>query len=359
MASDYRLILQARIDPKKLNLGEVESWIDKNRIRLKLDVDTTDIQQRFERIRSEIDKSAKIDIFATNTESGETAKRAIITYKDEVGKTVKETLLLNEKTKQWEVTSVKATQDTTNSQRILNKELDTQAKLLERSTLYADKFLERSKNLQQTPQVSRGVNIANQINIAAGKGDVDTVKNLTRELQVLDGAIRQSGHATWSFGEQMKTAITRTLEYATSLGLVYGALRQVQAGIQYVTDLNKQMVDIQIATGLTSNETNNLAKEYNALGQEIGATTLEVAKSAVTWLKQGKNVEESNELIRGSVMLAKLGLMETGEAAEYLTSTLNGYKFEVGDVQDIISKLVAVDNASASSTAHENRPNTW
>lgn len=61
------------------------------------------------------------------------------------------------------------------------------------------------------------------------------------------------------------------------------------------------------------------------------------------------SIAETNELLRSSIMLAKLGNMETEAATEKLTSTLNGYNLETEKSVDIISKLIAVDNVAATS----------
>jgi hypothetical protein len=240
----------------------------------------------------------------------------MITYKNSVGETVREMMRMKDvevaingeksKIQVLQNTSVRVTDDISKKEKEINRELEKRNKLLERATLQADKFLERSKGLKDTPQIQQARTTAEGIKSAAISGDIEQVKKLSRELTVLDAATKQANYSKWSFSEQLNTAIQRTMNYAMSLGLVYGALRQLQSGVQFIADLNKQMVDIQIATGLSVDETSKLSREYNQLGQQIGATTLEVAKSAVTWLKQGKTVEESNELIRGSVMLAKL-----------------------------------------------------
>lgn len=354
----YRINLTGRIDPKNMNTAELQSYIDKLKLDMKVRImpdegSQNELQTRLKQIRSEIDKFAKVDMFGDP--SGKMQK-AMITYKNTIGETVRETMQLvkveetingvKKDTLKWMNTSVKVTDDILQKERATNRELEKQNKLLEKSALEAEKFLSKTSNFKATGKVEEGRVAAQNLQKAVEEKDIENVKKYAKEMTVADAAIKQANYSKWSFSEQLNTAIQRTINYAASLGLVYGALRQIGEGIKFISDLNKQMVDIQIATGLSVNQTKSLAKEYNSLGYEIGATTLEVAKSAVTWLKQGKNVEESNELIRGSVMLAKLGLMETGEAANYLTSTLNGYKFEVGEVTGIIDRLISVDNAA-------------
>ena len=106
---------------------------------------------------------------------------------------------------------------------------------------------------------------------------------------------------------------------------------------------------MQIATGGTRKETQELIKQYSKLAQEIGATTLEVAEAADTWLRQGYSLKETNQLIKDTMMLSKLGQLNSSEAAKALTSAIKGYKVEVSEATSIVDKFTAVDMKAAIS----------
>ena len=74
-------------------------------------------------------------------------------------------------------------------------------------------------------------------------------------------------------------------------------------------------------------------------------------KGSLEWRRQGKTADEAGELVKGSMMMSKLANMESAQATEYLTSILNGFKLEAGETEDVISKLVALDNAYATSVS--------
>lgn len=48
--------------------------------------------------------------------------------------------------------------------------------------------------------------------------------------------------------------------------------------------------------------------------------------------------------------LSKVGAMESAEATELLTSTLNGYKFEAEEAMNVVDKVSAIDMAAATSS---------
>ena len=47
---------------------------------------------------------------------------------------------------------------------------------------------------------------------------------------------------------------------------------------------------------------------------------------------------------------AKVGAMESSEATELLTSTMNGYKFAVEDAMKVVDAMTAIDLEAATST---------
>lgn len=48
--------------------------------------------------------------------------------------------------------------------------------------------------------------------------------------------------------------------------------------------------------------------------------------------------------------LSKVGAMESAEATELLTSTLNGYKMAAEDSMGVVDKISAIDMAAATSS---------
>ena len=89
-------------------------------------------------------------------------------------------------------------------------------------------------------------------------------------------------------------------------------------------------------------------KTLNQQAKDLKTTTKSVSDSADTFLRQGKTIAETETLIRDSLVLSKVGKIESAEASDYLTSALNGYKLEAKDAISVIDKLTAVDAVSAS-----------
>ena len=85
-------------------------------------------------------------------------------------------------------------------------------------------------------------------------------------------------------GSGIKTTITRMFDYNG----VYRILNKITQTLQKVISLSKELdtatFNIQVVTGQTREETSGLITEYRKLGDELGATTIQIANAANEWL---------------------------------------------------------------------------
>lgn len=155
---------------------------------------------------------------------------------------------------------------------------------------------------------------------------------------------------TTSLTEKLKKNVENIARYV----LMYKALNAIEqatrSAIQTVIDLDTAFTDIQLVTGETDEQIQQLAEDYNELAQQMGSTTQEVAEGASEWLRQGKSVEETSQLLKSSMTLSKVGAIESSEATSLLTSTLNGYKMTAEESMQVVDKISAIDMAAATSS---------
>ena len=137
-------------------------------------------------------------------------------------------------------------------------------------------------------------------------------------------------------GSGIKNTITRMFDYNG----VYRVLNKLSRGLQQIIALTKQLdqatFNIQVVTGQSRNEVSGLITSYRKLAANV-------------WRRQGYEAQQANELITASTYLSKLGMIEAGQATQYLTSMIKGFKMEVSDAVNIVSKLTAVDMQAATS----------
>jgi TP901 family phage tail tape measure protein len=111
------------------------------------------------------------------------------------------------------------------------------------------------------------------------------------------------------------------------------------------------MTQIQMVTGGTDTQTKALTADYHQMAQELGATTLEVAKASETWIRQGKSASDAAMLTKDSIMMAKLAVTDTATAADNLTGIMNGFQMQAKDATSVMDKMLAVSNSTKTSAA--------
>lgn len=185
---------------------------------------------------------------------------------------------------------------------------------------------------------------------ATTKDGVKGLSDTQRETLKLSGGLKQSAQEAMGFTGRIKEAISSASQWAIAMGILYGSLRKIQEGMQFVYDFDNQMNSIQMITKGTTEETQALANTYNDLATELSSNTLDVAKNAEEWLRQGRTVADTNTLIKASMVLSKVGMIEAAEAASLLTSSINGYGLSAQEAMSVVDKMSAIDVAAATST---------
>jgi TP901 family phage tail tape measure protein len=354
--NNYKLLLEAQLDPQKIQ-AQINALSNKSVMNIKMDFaqgDMAKFEAELEKIKTKASSIGKVTLFGSEKDGVTGINRAVVEYKDALGNVVQEYLQINSEVAITQKYTENIAKDKKEILALETKSLaleKKQADEMERAGKEADLFLAKSKNLASTPSVQAAIGKATDLKNAVSEGDIAKVRKFKDELDLAKAALQTGRTGLDSWSEGMRNAIKQTIEYATSVGLVYGALSQLREGIQYLTDLDKQMTAIQVVTGYTDEQIGKLSLQFNGLAKDLGATTLEVAKGSTEWFRQGKTIEETSQLMESSMMMSKLANMDSAQSTEYLTSIINGFKLEAQDTQDVISKLVSLDNEFATSTS--------
>ena len=168
-----------------------------------------------------------------------------------------------------------------------------------------------------------------------------------KEIPKVNQEIVKAKKSSDSFGDALKKA----LNIGSAASIVYNGIRLIRNAmkdaVEAVKEYDAAVTELRMATNGNYEDTLNLVKTYNSMGQNLGATTKEVSESANAWLRQGKTISETNTLIRDSMILSKVGNIKAADATEYLTSSIKGFKISANDALSVVDKLAAVDLSAA------------
>ncbi|MBP3664684.1 MAG: phage tail tape measure protein, partial [Tyzzerella sp.] len=198
--------------------------------------------------------------------------------------------------------------------------------------------LDTSKAEQQINQLGKDKKV---------KIDADT-NNAQKNINNLNSGMKNAGNTAQSVGKTLKNS----LDIGSSAAIAYKGIRLIEESArdayEAIKDFDGAITDLRMATNDSYDSVRNLVKNYNEMGKSLGANTTEVTDSADAWLRQGHTIEDTNTLIKDSMILSKVSSLDSADATEYLTSAMKGYKVAVEDVIGIVDKLTAVDLVSAT-----------
>jgi TP901 family phage tail tape measure protein len=190
------------------------------------------------------------------------------------------------------------------------------------------------------------------ISTGMATGDFSGLAGWRTKFDELRFSMKEAGAEGITLGQRIQNAYEKFGGWTLVTRSMMAAWRTVKQMVANVKELDSALVNIQIATGFTRDRTEDLISSYSAMAQELGATTSQVANAGDTWLRQGYNIEETNELIRQSMVLSKLGQIDSDSASTALTSSLKGYELDFQRASDVVDKFTAVDMKAAVSSGY-------
>lgn len=159
----------------------------------------------------------------------------------------------------------------------------------------------------------------------------------------------KAGVETTNVFDKLNSVLKTNIKQRAVTAIAGFSVQQLKEVYDNVVKLDSAVVNLSMVTGYNRDRTKELVASYSEMAQELGAVTSEVAAAADDWLRQGYSLEDTNELIKTSTVLSKIGLIDSAKATQYLTSAIKGYKVEIGDAMSVADKLSAVDMAAAVS----------
>lgn len=193
--------------------------------------------------------------------------------------------------------------------------------------------------------------------IQEGKYEVDLdvnvngAKQATQNMNQMESSVKNT---TTIFGK-LKNAIQDTfssgkLAMTSYLAVLKSIDTAASQAKKTIDEYDKSITDLSVAMNGTREEAAQYIQTLNKQAIELKTTTKSASDAADSWLRQGKSVADTETLIHDSLVLSKVGQIESADATDYLTSALNGYKIEAQDAISVIDKLTAVDAISASES---------
>lgn len=173
--------------------------------------------------------------------------------------------------------------------------------------------------------------------------------NIDKSFAVLKSRISAEGLSGNSWIGELKRATGQIAQFAGVYGMLQNTVMQLPyKTISAVKDYDSAMTNMQMATGISNTQAQELMNTYSDMGKQLKVTGVDVATSATEWMKQGKTIEESNKLAQDSIVLSKIGDLSSDDATRTITAAMKSYDLNESQVMDFVDQISAIDMASAT-----------
>lgn len=178
---------------------------------------------------------------------------------------------------------------------------------------------------------------------------VEDKNGIENEFSTLKSRISAEGLTGKSGLDEAKRAFKQIGQFAMTYGLIQNTVMQIPSQmISAVKDYDSAMTNMQMATGISNNQAQELMNTYSDMGKQLKVTGVDVATSATEWMKQGKTIEELNKLVQDSIVLSKIGDLSSDDATRTITAAMKSYDLNESQVMDFVDQISAIDMASGT-----------
>ena len=184
-----------------------------------------------------------------------------------------------------------------------------------------------------------------QINRKPVEIEVKT-NNAQKQLSGLSNSVKSANNETVSLGN----TLNKTLN---NIGLVVSAQtalntirRAAQEATEAVKEYDKYATNLSMITGGSRESSDKTIADLSEKSFDFKVDISELEGAYETLLRTGKAAEEIDDYLKSTVYLSKIGFENMDVSAENLVTIANAYKLPSDEIENVVSKLSALDTAS-------------
>lgn len=170
--------------------------------------------------------------------------------------------------------------------------------------------------------------------------------NAQKQLSGLSNSVKSANNETVSLGN----TLNKTLN---NIGLVVSAQtalntirRAAQEATEAVKEYDKYATNLSMITGGSRESSDKTIADLSEKSFDFMVDISELEGAYETLLRTGKAAEEIDDYLKSTVYLSKIGFENMDVSAENLVTIANAYKLPSDEIENVVSKLSALDTAS-------------
>lgn len=358
MTNDFNISLGGQIDAQSVNLSikNIESKI--NPITLKVNLDTSSIQTQLKNIQTNLGKQGLGTQSDVSTKTGslsttEADLDKVRTAYDNLGNAISETRTyidsMGNSTRRFYQTATDGSKELVGTITTENKGRKENLRLMKQNEQLYYKLETSIRSYQnQGKLTTKQTQEFNSKLQAIGKSTQEVDKN--KSLKELNEDIKEAANSTGLLGQSFSKAMVKYVTWLGIATIVAQLSRAIKSVISEVVELDKALTSLQMVTGYTDAEMDDLKNTLIDMSKELGVTVDALISGADEWMRAGLSASDAMEALRASTVMATVANMDNAEATQYLVAQMNAYGLAASDLISLVDKMSAIDVVAATST---------
>lgn len=181
----------------------------------------------------------------------------------------------------------------------------------------------------------------------------EEIAKLNQEFNNAVVQARNAGKLGKTFFQTLREGMSSFSYWTSSTFLVMKIIQSVKGGISIVKELDTALVDLKKTTTMTASELEQFYYDSNKTAKQMGVTTKEIIDQAAEFSRLGYSSKETaTQMAKYSSWFKTISPgMSIEQAGDTLTSIMKAFKYDVQDVEKIMSMINTVGNNFAVSNA--------
>lgn len=179
------------------------------------------------------------------------------------------------------------------------------------------------------------------------------LKSLETEARKLDpGTLEHAAAVTKEWGAALENVASKAQAVAEKTRLISGAATAALGGSALLaSNYEDALAKVSTIADESAVSMEDMAEAITALSNETGIASVDLADAVYNAISAGQDTADAVSFVERATTLARAGFTDTASALDVLTTIMNAYKLEAGEVTNVSDLLIATQNYGKTTVA--------
>lgn len=179
------------------------------------------------------------------------------------------------------------------------------------------------------------------------------LKSLETEARKLDpGTLEHAAAVTKEWGAALENVASKAQAVAEKTRLISGAAAAALGGSALLaSNYEDALAKVSTIADESAVSMEDMAEAITALSNETGIASADLADAVYNAISAGQDTADAVSFVERATTLARAGFTDTASALDVLTTIMNAYKLEAGEVANVSDLLIATQNYGKTTVA--------